>query len=72
MTLKDSIERLIHEQGQITTSELVDHLFPNESHTNRSTKAVAVYSKCRNLEKWGKIERLGTNKEGHMIWKAKE
>jgi len=72
MTIKDDIEVAIRERGTATTSELVDLLFSGDAHTNRSSKITTVYSKCRNLEKWGRIERIGENEEGQMVWRAME
>jgi len=68
--IKDDIERIIRERGTATTSELVDTLFADASHTNRSSKISTVYTKCRILEKWGKIERAGENDDGQMVWRV--
>ena len=69
MTIKDDIDRIVHERGETTTSELVDSLYEGSSHCNRSSKISTVYSKCRILEKWGRIERAGENDDGQMVWR---
>ena len=70
MTIKDEIYRILCECGDLTTSELVDAIYPDNPNYCRSSKISTVYSKSRILEKWGKIERIGEDDEGRMVWRA--
>ena len=70
MAIKDEIDRLLRERGEMTTGQLMEEIYQGDTRYNRAAKLSTVYAKCRNLEKWGRVERVGEDELGHMVWRA--